>query len=165
MSRLSRTLQHRIWSEGKDTIGGLPVMTDLSQVLKPIAQARGLPNPHYTSDQVYEEEKQPLWFSTWAGICVSADVPEPGDAKPIDFLGVPLFVLRGRDGIVRVFQNVCRHRGMILVTEPRKTNSGTPRKSMGFASPGSGTSADTQIPAQVENQSGCFSSSYTSSEM
>ena len=95
-------------------------MTDLSHVLKPIAQARGLPNPHYISDDVYEEEKQPLWFSTWAGICVSADVPEPGDAKPIDFLGVPLFVLRGRDGVVRVFQNVCRHRGMILVTEPRK---------------------------------------------
>ena len=54
-------------------------MTDLSHVLKPIAQARGLPNPHYISDDVYEEEKQPLWFSTWAGICVSADVPEPGD--------------------------------------------------------------------------------------
>ena len=94
--------------------------SDLDSVLKPIDQATGLPNQHYTSAGVYEQEKDPLWFSTWAGICVASEVPEPGDARPIDFLGVPLFVLRGRDGVVRVFQNICRHRGMILVTEPRK---------------------------------------------
>lgn len=94
--------------------------SDLDSVLKPIDQATGLPNQHYTSAGVYEQEKDPLWFSTWAGICVGSEVPEPGDARPIDFLGVPLFVLRGRDGVVRVFQNICRHRGMILVTEPRK---------------------------------------------
>jgi phenylpropionate dioxygenase-like ring-hydroxylating dioxygenase large terminal subunit len=93
---------------------------DLSSVLRPVETATGLPNAHYTSDAVYEAEKGPLWFSTWAGICVASQVPEPGDARPIDFMGVPLFVLRGKDGKVRVFQNICRHRGMILVTEPRK---------------------------------------------
>ena len=92
----------------------------LTTVLQPIETATGLPNGHYTSDAVFAAERDPLWFSTWAGICAVAEVPEPGDARPIDFLGVPLFVLRGRDGIVRVFQNICRHRGMILVTEPRK---------------------------------------------
>lgn len=95
-------------------------LSDLSGVLQPIESARGLPNEHYTSDEVYAEERGPLWFSTWAGICVASDIPEPGDAKPIDYLGVPLFAMRGRDGVVRVFQNICRHRGMILVTEPRK---------------------------------------------
>jgi len=93
---------------------------NLTQVLRPVETARGLPNEHYTSEDVFQQEREPLWFQTWAGICVEADVPEVGDAKPIDFLGVPLFVLRGKDGVVRVFQNICRHRGMILVTEPRK---------------------------------------------
>ncbi len=92
----------------------------LSDVLKPIAVARGLPNAHYTSEAKFAEERDPLWFSTWAGICVEAELPEAGDARPYDFLGVPLFVMRGRDGRVRVFQNVCRHRGMILVSEPRR---------------------------------------------
>ena len=92
----------------------------LMSVTKPIEDATGLPNAHYLSDAIFEAEKGPLWFSTWAGICVEADLAEPGDARPIDFLGVPLFVLRGKDGVVRVFQNICRHRGMILVTEPRK---------------------------------------------
>ena len=93
---------------------------ELSAVLNPIETANGLPNEHYTSREVYDAERHPLWFSTWAGICVDADVAEPGDARPVDFLGVPLFVMRGKDGQVRVFQNICRHRGMILVTEPRK---------------------------------------------
>jgi len=94
--------------------------SDLSAVFRPIAEAHGLPNAHYTSEALYEAEKAPLWFSTWAGLCVAADIPEPGDARPFDFLGVPLFALRGRDGELRVFQNICRHRGMILVTEPRR---------------------------------------------
>ncbi|MEO0919007.1 MAG: aromatic ring-hydroxylating dioxygenase subunit alpha, partial [Pseudomonadota bacterium] len=82
--------------------------------------AHGLPNAHYTSDAVFEAERGPLWFENWAGVCIAAEIPEPGDAKPIDFLGVPLFVMRGKDGQVRVFQNVCRHRGMILVSSPRR---------------------------------------------
>ncbi|MGI9394556.1 MAG: aromatic ring-hydroxylating oxygenase subunit alpha [Boseongicola sp.] len=93
---------------------------DLSSVLQPIEAANGLPNEHYTSPEVFAEEREALWFSTWAAIGVGADVPDPGDARPIDFLGVPLFVMRGRDDVVRVFQNVCRHRGMMLVSEPRK---------------------------------------------
>ena len=93
---------------------------DLTSVLQPVETANGLPNAHYTSDDTYERERYPLWDSTWAGVCVAAEVPEPGDARPIDFLGVPLFVMHGRDGKIRVFQNICRHRGMILMTEPRK---------------------------------------------
>ncbi len=92
----------------------------LRAVLQPIEHAHGLPNDHYTSDETFAAERDPLWFATWAGICVASDMPETGDARPLDFLGVPLFVMRGRDGAIRVFQNVCRHRGMILVTEPRK---------------------------------------------
>ncbi|WP_137701640.1 aromatic ring-hydroxylating oxygenase subunit alpha [Marimonas lutisalis] len=94
--------------------------TDLSTVTRPIATANGLPNAHYVDPAVFAEEREALLFNEWAGIGVAADVPEPGDAKPVEFLGVPLLLLRGRDNVVRVFQNICRHRGMILVEEPRK---------------------------------------------
>lgn len=95
-------------------------ITDLSAVHRPISQARGLPNSHYTGAQVYDEEKQALLINQWAGLAVSADVPEPGDAVPVTFLDIPLLLIRDRQGDVRVFQNTCRHRGMILVEEPRK---------------------------------------------
>ncbi|KAA0909763.1 aromatic ring-hydroxylating dioxygenase subunit alpha [Aquicoccus porphyridii] len=94
--------------------------TDLSTVIRPIASAHGLPNAHYTDPDVFAEERAALLFDEWAGLAVAADVPEPGDAKPVEFLGVPLLLLRGRDNLVRVFHNICRHRGMILVSEPRK---------------------------------------------
>ena len=92
----------------------------LSAVRKPIEQAKGLPNAHYIDETVYMEERQALLFNNWAGLAVSADAPEVGDAVPIDFVGMPLLMVRGRDGGLRVFQNICRHRGMILVEEPRK---------------------------------------------
>ncbi|MGC9370340.1 MAG: aromatic ring-hydroxylating oxygenase subunit alpha [Paracoccaceae bacterium] len=94
--------------------------TDLSPVRQPVARAQGLPNAHYTDPATYAEEAEALMFSTWAGLAVAADVPEPGDARPVDFLGQPLLLLRDRQGALRVFQNTCRHRGMILVEEPRR---------------------------------------------
>ena len=93
---------------------------DLTHVRRPVAEANGLPNAHYTSPETYAEEREALLFSQWAGLAVAADVPEPGDAKPLDFMGLPLLLLRGRDGEVRVFQNICRHRGMILIEQARK---------------------------------------------
>ena len=94
--------------------------TDLAPVRRPLERANGLPNAHYVDPDVYAEERDALLFSQWAGIGVAAEVPEPGDAVPIDFLGMPLLLLRDKQGAVRVFQNTCRHRGMILVEEPRK---------------------------------------------
>ncbi len=96
-------------------------MTDtLASVRQPVNTANGLPNEHYIDPKTYDEERRAVLFATWAGLAVAADVSENGDAVPIDFAGMPILLLRDRDGQVRVFQNTCRHRGMILVEEPRK---------------------------------------------
>ncbi len=94
--------------------------SDLSQVMQPVDRAHGLPNAHYISDAVFEAERDAVIFGCWAGLTVASKVPDPGDVLPIEFLGMPLLVLRGKDGTVRVFQNTCRHRGMILVDAPGK---------------------------------------------
>lgn len=96
------------------------MFNDLDAVIAPIEQARGLPNAHYIDEATFNAENQAVLFGTWAGLAVTADVPEVGDAKPLEFLGLPLLLIRSKDGAVRVFQNTCRHRGMILVEEPRK---------------------------------------------
>ncbi len=93
---------------------------DLSGVLSPVATARGLPNEHYISDEMFEIERERVLFDNWSAIGFAKDVPESGDAMPVDFLGMPLLVVRGRDDVVRVYQNTCRHRGMILVEEKKK---------------------------------------------
>lgn len=44
-------------------------------------------------------------------VAPSAAVPNPGDFVTEDFAGLPLLVVRDDDGAVRVFVNLCRHRG------------------------------------------------------
>jgi len=95
-------------------------LTQLAPVMTQVEKARGLPNAHYIDPLVFEEEKKAVLFANWSGVGFGKDVPEAGDAKPIDFLGMPLLLVRDRDGEIGVFQNTCRHRGMILVDEPRK---------------------------------------------
>lgn len=90
---------------------------DLSDVTKPVNVARGLPNAHYIDDSVFEEERTSVLFNTWAGIGFAKDVAEHGDAMPVDFLDMPLLIIRDQNDNVKVFQNTCRHRGMILVKE------------------------------------------------
>ncbi len=92
--------------------------SDLAAVTRPVAAARGLPNPCYVDPGALEDEKRRVFFSGWAGIGFAGDAPNPGDARPLTFLGQPLLMLRDREGVLRVFFNVCRHRGMILVEEP-----------------------------------------------
>jgi phenylpropionate dioxygenase-like ring-hydroxylating dioxygenase large terminal subunit len=96
------------------------LMTDaLDDVLKPILEAKGLPNEYYISEGMFAKERRELFFKTWSAVGFENDIPDPGDAFPLDFLGMPLLLVRGKDGVVNVFQNTCRHRGMILVDEPK----------------------------------------------
>ncbi|MEM7189065.1 MAG: aromatic ring-hydroxylating dioxygenase subunit alpha [Pseudomonadota bacterium] len=91
---------------------------DLSEVTRPVNTARGLPNEFYTDPEVFQLEIQRVFFRNWAAMGFMTDVPEPGWVKPVTFLGQPLLMVRDREGQLRVFQNICRHRGMILVEEP-----------------------------------------------
>jgi phenylpropionate dioxygenase-like ring-hydroxylating dioxygenase large terminal subunit len=115
-----RLLRHRMLSNQIVEVAMTVLDPRLADVNKPTAEARGLPNAHYTDPDKFIEERDALFGAGWAGLAVASDVPEIGDAVPINFLDIPLLLIRGRDDVVRVFQNICRHRGMILVSEPRR---------------------------------------------
>jgi phenylpropionate dioxygenase-like ring-hydroxylating dioxygenase large terminal subunit len=93
-------------------------LTNLDSVLTSIHQAKGLSNDHYISKAVFEEEKIAILFDNWSAIGFGKDIPKEGDAKPINFVDMPLLMVRNKNGEINVFQNTCRHRGMILVEEP-----------------------------------------------
>ena len=98
------------------------VTAALADVVRPIEQQpSGLPNEAYVSTAFAEWEQDAVLARTWACIGTGRRVPEMGDAWPVEFAGVPLFMLRGRDGEIRVFHNVCSHRGMMLMEKPART--------------------------------------------
>ncbi len=95
----------------------------LAPVMNPIESAHGLPNEAYVSEQFARLERDRLLARSWTCIGVASEVPEPGDVKPVTLLGLPLILLRDRAGAIRVFHNVCSHRGHELVTEPGKVSA------------------------------------------
>ena len=74
-----------------------------------------LPAWLYRDAGFFELERETLFRSAWQLVCHLNDVPRPGDFQTFAFLGEQVLTLRGDDGRVRSFHNVCRHRGMRLV--------------------------------------------------
>ncbi len=87
----------------------------LDNVDKPIEEANGLPNECYVNNDYLAYEKEKIFFNKWTVIGVASSTPNPGDARPHNLLGVPLIVVRDKDKRIRVFHNVCSHRGFKLL--------------------------------------------------
>ena len=94
-------------------------MSDLAAVQNSIETAKGLPNRFYTDPATYAAEREQIFFAGWSALAFGKDIPNPGDVKPVQLLGMPLLAVRDAEGEIGVFQNTCRHRGMILVEEPQ----------------------------------------------
>ena len=87
-------------------------------VNNPIDKAHGLPNECYTSSDYLKIEKERIFKDKWTVIGVGGSLPNTGDAKPYNLLGIPLIILRDKEKKIRVFHNVCSHRGFKLLSEP-----------------------------------------------
>jgi choline monooxygenase len=83
------------------------------------AGRRGLPSAAFVDEQWFAAEAESLVTTQWMCIALADDVAAPGDLHPVTLAGMPLVVTRGRDLEVRVFHNVCSHRGSLLVDEPQ----------------------------------------------
>ena len=74
-----------------------------------------LPPEAYREPAWFANEQRRLFARSWALVGESGDVAEEGDYVAVTVGGVPLLVIRGADGTLRAFHNVCRHRGMKLL--------------------------------------------------
>jgi Rieske 2Fe-2S family protein len=84
------------------------------------SQARHtLPGADYHADDVYEVERQRIFFATWMYAGRSERAERPGQFFTVDIAGESLIVTRNNDGRLRAFYNVCRHRGSRICEEPR----------------------------------------------
>lgn len=65
------------------------------------------------SPEVFEEEREKIFRRAWLNVGREDQIPEPGDyfVKDLPILKTSIVVVRGTDGNVRAFHNMCRHRG------------------------------------------------------
>ena len=92
-------------------------------VNKPISKAHGLPNECYTNKEYTLIERKKLFEDKWTVIGTASSVPNIGDARPFDLLGLPLLIIRNKENKIKVFHNVCSHRGVKLVSEIGKNKN------------------------------------------
>jgi Rieske 2Fe-2S family protein len=76
-----------------------------------------LPGTDYTSWDVYQQEREKIWWGDWVCAGRVAEIPEPGDYVVRDIAGESVFVTRNADGELRGFYNVCSHRGTKFVDD------------------------------------------------
>ena len=107
-------------SQNLDELSRIVDLDKIESAKNSINEANGLPNECYLNDEYFKIERERVFFNNWIVVGVSSSVPEIGDAKPFDLMGVPLLILRDKNNKIRVFHNVCSHRGMILVNEECK---------------------------------------------
>jgi glycine betaine catabolism A len=75
---------------------------------------RTLPTSWYLDAGAFQTEKERIFCREWIGVCREEELPNPGDSQVIDVLGESVLIVRNREGQLRAFYNVCRHRGSRL---------------------------------------------------
>src|SRR5687768_14146325 len=84
--------------------------------LAPAAEPElSLPGWIYSDPEFFAVEMERVIRPSWQVVCHDSDIAGAGDWRSIDYLGESVIVIRGDDGEVRAFTNVCRHRGSRLV--------------------------------------------------
>jgi phenylpropionate dioxygenase-like ring-hydroxylating dioxygenase large terminal subunit len=80
-----------------------------------IARPHALPAWVYNHPEMTRLEHQRILLPSWQLVCHVNSIPRPGDYEIFDLGGESALVLRDRDGAIRGFHNVCRHRGARLL--------------------------------------------------
>src|SRR5262245_17268856 len=83
----------------------------------PLSQATALPPELYRRADVLQLERERIFARDWLCPGRAPDIPGPGDYLTFSINDQPLFVVRGADGTIRGFSNVCRHRMMRLLED------------------------------------------------
>jgi carnitine monooxygenase subunit len=74
-----------------------------------------LPSWTYHDAEFHRVELDRVFRPSWQVVCHTSDVAAGGDWHTLDYCGESVIVVRGQDGGLRAFTNVCRHRGSRLV--------------------------------------------------
>jgi phenylpropionate dioxygenase-like ring-hydroxylating dioxygenase large terminal subunit len=85
---------------------------------------RPLPGVAYRDADVFSAEAETLFFNTWVSVACGQNVAEHGDLFPVRIAGRSLLVVRAGDGEIRVFYNLCRHRGSPLADGKCRARAG-----------------------------------------
>ena len=81
-----------------------------------LLKARHLPGFFYTSPEIFDFEVENIFMKDWLCVGRVEEFENPGDYHAMRIAGEPVLICRGNNGRLNAFHNVCRHRGVEVVT-------------------------------------------------
>ena len=84
-----------------------------------LEEAHTLPSRFYHDASIMEDEKWAIFYKHWRLVAHVSEVDKPGQFVTCEIFDQSLLVVRGNDGELRAFHNVCQHRGTRLVSDRR----------------------------------------------
>jgi choline monooxygenase len=82
----------------------------------PLSEAWTIPASWYVDPRILDLERQTVFARTWQIVGRVDQVRNPGEYITCHVGNDPLLVIRGNDGVLRAFFNVCRHHAAAVVT-------------------------------------------------
>ncbi len=96
----------------------LPQLLSLYDAQAPLEKASTIPAAWYRDDRIAEQERASVFGGNWIAVGRADQVAVPGRFLTIELAGEPLVIVRGSDGELRAFFNVCRHHAAAVATIP-----------------------------------------------
>jgi choline monooxygenase len=84
----------------------------------PLAQASTIPALWYVDPRIAELERLSVFSRTWQLAARMEQLQKPGEFVSTRLAGEPVVIVRGSDGVLRAFFNVCRHHAAAVLTQP-----------------------------------------------
>ncbi|HYQ86817.1 MAG TPA: aromatic ring-hydroxylating dioxygenase subunit alpha [Bacteroidota bacterium] len=94
-----------------------PPIAERDLRIDPLERSETIPSTWYTDPRFFEIDKRSIFARTWQLIGHSGRLQKPGDFLIGTVAGNPVILVHGKDGRIRGFYNVCRHRGGPIAIE------------------------------------------------
>jgi choline monooxygenase len=96
----------------------LPQLLRLYDAAAPLENASTIPAPWYLDARIAELERERVFGGHWIAVGRTDQVSVPGQFFTVELGGEPLVIVRGTDGVLRAFFNVCRHHAAAVANVP-----------------------------------------------
>lgn len=101
-----------------------PIRGDGGPFLSDGTRSWTLPSRYYVDRDIHDREQARIFQRSWCYVGHAGELPAAGSYLTDEVAGQPVMLVRGRDGRIRAFFNVCRHRGHLLLKGSGSLKSG-----------------------------------------
>jgi Rieske 2Fe-2S family protein len=100
-------------------MSGMPVKQSIAELISSHRPGWALAQRFYTDPGIYQLELDRIVSRNWVLAGHVSQIPETGDYLVFRLANDSAIIVRGNDGFIRAFANVCRHRGSLVCLEDR----------------------------------------------